>query len=142
MKTGDPFLIWVWARHSAISGWIWRLEDQRRGGSRGRSRENSQQRIIPCINNYSLPAPIGFAHFSSGGAVEPIERKEDKKRCRTRHPIDAGSGAKRVPFLSAAAAKWRAMIYPLARASHVQCQDACSCSPGKKVNKRRHVHCC
>ena len=38
-----------------------------------------EHRIIPCINNSSLPAPIGFAHFSPGDAREPIERKEEKE---------------------------------------------------------------
>ena len=55
MKTGDPFLIWVWARHSAISGWIWRLEDQRRGG-REQGQEQGEQPADNTLHKQLLTA--------------------------------------------------------------------------------------
>ena len=106
-----------------------------------------EHRIIPCINNSSLPAPIGFAHFSPGDAREPIERKEEKKTIagiqQPTRTNEGGSGAKRVPVR-----RKKMASYDLSSSNvlpRAQCQDRKdACFPAEKVNKlrRRHLQRC
>ena len=119
MKAGDPLLIWVWQLqlstalcHFWVDLAIRGSELWRDGGGKEQPVSEYEHRIIPCINNSSLPAPIGFAHFSPGDAREPIERKEEKKTIAgIQQPTRTREGAVPKGCLSAAR-KWQAMIYP------------------------------
>ena len=145
MKTGDPFLIWVWARHSAISGWIWRLEDQRRGG-REQGQEQGEQPADNTLHKQLLTAsPNWFRTLF----LRRRRRRRRTNRTERRQETMPDAASNRC------GERCQKSALPVRRSSKMAsndlssparmcsvCQDACSCSPDKKVNKRRHVHCC